>query len=352
MTRQPYVGRRPLHRPEDGDQPIPGVEPEPECVVVGTLSPKGGCAKTTVTATLNMDRVHNHGDTTLTVDLDAQANMTSHLTYSEEANGNISRALLESMDGWTPEHYSENVTTTKVPSIAMRYDLVAGDTSFEETLLLLEYRRRRDPSIVFRLKEALDELRPYYHYIFIDTPPSLRGLTVDLTLHAADVIIMPIDGTDAIIGMLNLLPIIQTASHERVLRGDAPLQLYFTVGKYLPIPKATPVGPYGVKAEEWFQVMYEAFPKHFIPAAVRTTLSPERTSQPGDTWRAMTAVAKHDYRRLCAEVFSRISDQSIPAFPDWLQSTAFNPEDLRLKVREVRAKNRNNSVVSRARFFR
>lgn len=145
--------------------------------VIAITNQKGGVGKTTTAINLASSIALAEIDTLL-VDFDSQANATSGIgIYPDMIEHSLYDALIDGVD------INECVYESQVPHLDVlpsHKDLVGAD----EPLLRAVSRER-----IF--KNALKDLKKDYKYIFIDCPPSLGILTVNV-LTAVDSIIIPI----------------------------------------------------------------------------------------------------------------------------------------------------------------
>lgn len=140
-----------------------------KCIAV--INQKGGVGKSTTAATVAAG-LSLKGYKTLSIDLDAQAN----LTYTAGANTTGATAL----GVLTGEAKAENaIQHTDSGDIIAANKALAGADAFIT-----------DTGKEYRLKEALESVKASYDYIIIDTPPALGILTIN-ALTACDSVIIP-----------------------------------------------------------------------------------------------------------------------------------------------------------------
>ncbi len=148
--------------------------------IIAVANQKGGVAKTTTAINLAAS-LAMAGQRVLVVDLDPQANLTSGVGLKGRAAdaGTIYEAL--TADAPDPRAFV-------LPTGFDHLSIIPADrqlTGAEIELVTLDGREHR----VRRLVHAL---RGEFHYIFIDTPPSLGLLTLN-GLVAADTVLIPLN---------------------------------------------------------------------------------------------------------------------------------------------------------------
>ena len=140
-----------------------------KCIAV--INQKGGVGKSTTAATVAAG-LSLKGYKTLSIDLDAQANLT--YTAGAKTTGATALGVL------TGEAKAENaIQHTDSGDIIAANKALAGADAFIA-----------DTGKEYRLKEALESVKTTYDYIIIDTPPALGILTIN-ALTACDSVIIP-----------------------------------------------------------------------------------------------------------------------------------------------------------------
>ena len=147
------------------------MEKEKKAYVIAVANHKGGVAKTTTTASVGTVLAMS-GKNVLLVDVDAQANLTSSLTDTEQYD-----SIEEAMKGEMP---------LPIIKIHEHLDIVPSSLNLALAEVQLSSAIARE-TILSRL---LAPYRNSYDYIIIDCPPSL-GLMTSNALTAADGIIIP-----------------------------------------------------------------------------------------------------------------------------------------------------------------
>ncbi len=145
---------------------------------IAIFNQKGGVGKTTTNINLAACLALK-GKKILIIDIDPQGNTTSGIGISKKTLGNTSYEILIEKDVDT----KSAIVKTQVQNL----DIIPASVQLagaEVELIQLNDREKR-------LKNALDQVKPDYDYIFIDCPPSLGLLTIN-SLTAVDSVLIPI----------------------------------------------------------------------------------------------------------------------------------------------------------------
>lgn len=139
--------------------------------VYAIINQKGGVGKSTTAEALAAG-LSLKGYSVLSIDLDAQANMS----YTAGAKTDGATAL--------------GVLTGEVTTAAAIQHIGSGDIIAASKALAGADAFIADTGKEYRLKEALESVKAAYDYIIIDTPPALGILTIN-ALTACDSVIIP-----------------------------------------------------------------------------------------------------------------------------------------------------------------
>ena len=242
--------------------------------IIAIVNQKGGVGKTTTTVNLTA-ALAALGKRVLLCDFDPQANATSGMGVDKNfASPNVYDVLINGADprrGVVTTHYGDVLPSNKA---------LAG-----AGIELIGMERRE-----FLLKDALEQVKPDYDFIFIDCPPSLELLTLN-ALCAADAILVPVQGEyfalEGLSDLMNTVRIVRRSLNPRLElegvlltmfdgRTNLALQVAQEVKHYFPGKVYATVIPRNVRLSE--------APSHGKPIT-----SYDRTSRGAEAYTAFAA---------------------------------------------------------------
>ena len=241
--------------------------------IIAIVNQKGGVGKTTTTVNLTA-ALAALGKRVLLCDFDPQANSTSGMGVDKT----VSKGIYEVLIADVPTR--DALVHTKYGHVLPSNKALAG-----AGIELIGMERRE-----FLLKDALEQVKPDYDFIFIDCPPSLELLTLN-ALCAADAILVPVQGEyfalEGLSDLMNTVRIVRRSLNphlelEGVLltmfdgRTNLALQVAEEVKHYFPGKVYATVIPRNVRLSE--------APSHGKPIT-----SYDRTSRGAEAYTAFAA---------------------------------------------------------------
>jgi chromosome partitioning protein len=164
-----------------GAGPAPGVRPSADMLmskIYALANQKGGVGKTTTAVNLGAYLAAT-GKHILLVDMDPQANATSHLGVDRQSLAQSTYSVL--LNGIPAEQAI--VLTSQV-----HLDLLPATTALAGAEIELVGLMARE----YRLERVLEPVVDRYDYVFLDCPPSLGLLTVNALTAARDGVLIPV----------------------------------------------------------------------------------------------------------------------------------------------------------------
>ena len=180
---------------------------KPTARLIALVNQKGGCGKTTTAVNLAACLAVSKRRVLL-IDLDPQANATVSLGIDAgQLPKTIYQVLVDEMqDGGT----AVDLESVIVPSNVAHLDVAPSSMDLAAAELELSARIGRENS----LRKKILPLRDRYHYIIIDTPPSLGLLTLNALVACEEVIIPIQTHYYALLGMRQLLRTLKVVREE------------------------------------------------------------------------------------------------------------------------------------------
>ena len=183
---------------------FPGIQKvgAPLAKTIAIVNQKGGVGKTTTCVNLSA-ALTEAGKRVLLCDFDPQANSTSGMGVDKT----VSKGIYDALIGETA--VADAIVPTKYGDVLPSNKALAG-----AGVELIGMDRRE-----FLLRDALDQVKDRYDYLFIDCPPSLELLTLN-ALCAADAILVPVQGEyyalEGLSDLMNTVRIVRRSLNPRL----------------------------------------------------------------------------------------------------------------------------------------
>ena len=169
---------------------------------IAIFNQKGGVGKTTTNINLSACLAQK-GKKILVLDIDPQGNTTSGLGISKkDLDYTVYDLLVE--DDIDPRDVIIGTGVKNLDIIPANVDLAGAEIE----LVQIGGREKR-------LKQAMDQIREDYDYIFVDCPPSLSSVVINV-LSGVDRVLIPIEAADSSVeGLRDVLSVIRTTKRNQ-----------------------------------------------------------------------------------------------------------------------------------------
>lgn len=172
--------------------------------VISIANQKGGVGKTTTAVNLSACLAQK-GKKILLIDIDPQGNATSGLGIVAEKEKSIYNVLVESID----------IKDTIKNTMLKKLDVCPANINLAGAEIELVSMISRES----RLKNAIEDIKNNYDYIFIDCPPSLGLITLN-AFTASDSVLVPIQceyyALEGLGQLMNTIKIVQKHLNENL----------------------------------------------------------------------------------------------------------------------------------------
>jgi len=283
--------------------------------IIAVMNNKGGCGKTSTCLGTGLYTVRTHNKNVLFIDLDTQSNLTQRLGLEE------GQKPTERLDTFFREAKRSQRNMVLLPKYCHlrsntpgggcgQIGLLAGSHSSESEAKHLavsftgqtsrETKNRTGyVSINEFFKDKIEYYKNFFHYIILDTAPSIEGNILNtLALQIADEIIIPIDGVEAAWGIRTLLSWMDDGTQNLIKKPNG----FFVMIKYSQDTSAVDSALQLVDKRTRntvFSIMKKYFPEFVCDNGVRE-LKSIRHSIPGFG-------SKTEYNALSKEILERIT---------------------------------------------
>jgi len=249
-------------------------------IKIAVSSFKGGTAKTSTALHLGAALVKFHKKRVLLVDFDAQANLTTGLGLNPDEHDSMANVLLGKSS------LKDVIRKTELENL----DIIPADTWLER--IEVTGNLATDRYSHERLKNHLEDSN--YHYIVIDTPPSLCWLTESALIAANHSLICATPEFYSIKGLERLSHFV-SGIHDRHQLNILGVSLSFWNTR-------------GKSNNTFLSVIEESFPGKILSSKIRRDISVSEASIYGKPLfeSSPKSRAALDYRALTKEILKRV----------------------------------------------
>lgn len=172
--------------------------------IISIANQKGGVGKTTTAVNLSAC-IAQKGKKVLLIDIDPQGNATSGLGVEAHDNKSVYNVIVD----------EENIKDTIKSTMIKKLDVCPANIDLAGAEVELVSMVSRET----RLKNAIDEVRDEYDYIFIDCPPSLGLITLN-AFTASNSVLVPIQceyyALEGLSQLINTIKLVQKHLNKKL----------------------------------------------------------------------------------------------------------------------------------------
>ena len=313
-----------------------------EARVVAVNIRKGGAGKTAIVEGLAVVLAGFHKKRIAFVDLDPQMNLTARLGAIDAA-GRLGRNIGEALDTADPvQALQDHFMVGKLQRIAERFGILPGSKALDDYMKKMKSAEDRGElgDLWNRLGAMTDQIRPFYDFILIDTPPALATGPTNMALAAADDLIVPLTDLDCLGGLGDILQRLKAVQKLRDTYGRDPLNITIMCPNLVrDAPKEVRAGlrPDDPANANWHPLVEEYLSDWFVGDVVRHSATLVGARQHSSTFSGMSPAVRADYKRLTA-TFLRMQAAPPPSLHQAVLEGTFPLDEFRARVAEANVK--------------